>query len=447
MIIDPSGRGPTRRQLLAAGASGLVVLAVVLGFLMARYVGWFVPTIDVTANMTSVGDGLPEDADVKFRGVLIGAVKNVSVTGADKTQRVHIEMRRDFEGKIPANVTARVVPSNLFAVSAIEFVYNGPDTRFLRTGSRIEQDRSDGTVTLQATLTAVQGILGKIDPVRFGRVLDTLSTALDGSGRLPGSTVERVDRWLRTVRASIPDFGGLLDDFATSFHALDESAPELMATLADSVRTARTIAERRAALADLIVGGTGVVDEVNDLFARNPEIGKEVTAGTSDTFGGLAADPGAITRALANLNDSIRKLNTTFHWGPQRQQVWNVGISFTPWRPNTVADCPRYGALAGPSCYTAPAVADPGTLPESLRPRHSVAAQLPVPLDIPPNPFAGTPLGWLFPASAPVASAPRTLTDDAAIGPLLGRRPTTAEWLLLRPMMRGVRITESVGAR
>ncbi|WP_141717883.1 MlaD family protein, partial [Nocardia altamirensis] len=185
MIIDPSGRGPTMRQLLLAGVAGLIVLALVLGFLMARYTGYFVDKVNVIANLTTTGDGLPADADVKFRGVLVGAVSGVEVAAKGELQKVQIEMKPEFAKGVPANVTARVVPSNLFAVTSVELVFNGPADQYLREGAVIEEDRSAGTIALQDTLTTVRNILDRIDPVQFGRVLGTLSQALDGSGRMP----------------------------------------------------------------------------------------------------------------------------------------------------------------------------------------------------------------------------------------------------------------------
>ncbi|WP_245745797.1 MlaD family protein [Nocardia altamirensis] len=488
VVIDPSGRGPTMRQLLFAGASALVVFALVLAFLVARYTGYFVDKVNVVANLTTTGDGLPAQADVKFRGVLVGAVSGVEVAAKGELQKVQIELKPEFAEDVPSTVTARVVPSNLFAVTAVELVFNGPADQSLREGAVIEEDRSAGTIALQDTLTTVRNILDRIDPVQFGRVLGTLSQALDGSGRMPGSSVERFDRWLLSVDESIPNLGVLLGDFSSSVHALNQSAPELLDVLGTSVNTARTIADRRSELVSLITGTGNTVDTVNNLFARNGDIGKQVTAGTSDMFGAVAADPSLITRTLLDLGELTRRWNTVFVWGPQGQMVWNLGfvLPLTPYEPYTVADCPRYGELAGPSCFTAPAVNPLPPLPENLRPRALESAKglppvVPMPgLPVIPGvttpdtrpaetgmpstsrPFAGTPLEGLFPmipgfgpppapapapepGPAPVAPASaRTPTasaisyqGDAAITALLGRTPTTAEYLLLSSILKG----------
>ncbi|AHH22364.1 MCE family protein MceA [Nocardia nova SH22a] len=497
MIIDPSGRGPTMRQLLIAGACGLVVFVLALGFLFARYQGYILkPAVGVTANLTTTGDGLPSNADVKFRGVLVGEVKDVSVAAEGEIQQVHIDMKPDYLSSIPANVTARVVPSNLFAVTSVELVYNGPDAASLKAGSEIVEDHSQGTIALQDTLTTVRTILNKIDPMQLGRVLSTLSYALDGGGRMPGSTVERLDNWLTQVRGAVPDVDGTLDNLSASMHALNQSAPDLMQTLSESVKTAQTIADKRGELASLITGSSATVDKVNNLFARNPDVGKELTSGAGDMFGALAQDPSAIPQAIANLNDSVRKLNTTFHWGPQQQMVWNLGLDLTPFKPYDRSDCPRYGDLAGPSCLTAPEVADVGPPTPSLRPRTLDSAQglpklppMPGLPDIPgvtsgdnsqtaapqqgsqPGaPFAGTPLGGLFPqlpalpglpglpapqpapAAAPAADATKPhagavayYTGRDAMAQILGRDPTTAEYMLMSSILRGGTLQVSEG--
>ncbi|MEV6274824.1 MCE family protein [Nocardia sp. NPDC051832] len=491
MIIDPSGRGPTMRQLLVAGVAGLIVFALILGFLMARYRGYFVPKVNVVAELTTTGDGLPAKADVKFRGVLVGAVKAVDVAARGEMQKVQIEMKPDLAKGVPANVTARVVPSNLFAVTSVELVFNGPSDQFLAEGAVIQEDRSQGTIALQDTLTSVEKVLDKIDPVQFGRVLGTLSQALDGSGRMPGSTVERLDRWLLSVDESIPDLGVMLGDFAASFRALNQSAPELLDVVNSSVETARTIADRRAQLVELITGTSTTVDKVNDLFARNPDVGKQLTAGTSDMFGALAADPQAVTQAILNLGNSTAKLNTVFHWGTQQQMVWNLGITLTPYKPWTVADCPRYGELAGPSCATAPAEAILPPVPENMKPRRldssiglppllpmpglpmipgltTEGAPAPTAVD-PAQPFSGTPLEGLFPwlpgllgggqPAAPAApaeqpevkpaAAPIAYQGEDAMTQLLGRKPTASEVLLLSTIMRNgtLQVTPGGGSR
>jgi virulence factor Mce-like protein len=388
VIIDPSGRGPTMRQMFGAGIVFIAVLALLLALLMLRYRGDFDDKVPVTAMLTTTGDGLPADADVKFRGVLVGTVEGVDVAAQGEIQQVRISMDPGFVDGVPSTVTARVVPSNIFAVTSVELIDNGA-AEPIAAGDEIHQDTSKATIALQDTLTQLRDILDKIDPVQLGHVLGTLSTALEPGGRAAGSTIARLDNWLTQIDAAIPDLGSDLQSFAAAAAGVNESMPELIDVLNSSVTTANTIASERENLITLLASAGGTVDTVNTLFAANPNSGKEVVVGLNETFGALALDPDAISQTMANLNGSIAAMNTTFNWGPSQQMSWGMDLSFTPFTPYTRADCPRYGDMAGPSCYTAPIGSNPGVLPSQLRPRRLETAGPAPDLTAPP---AGQPL-------------------------------------------------------
>ncbi|WP_225729135.1 MULTISPECIES: MlaD family protein [unclassified Nocardia] len=446
MLLDPSGRGPSGRQLSMAGLAMLTVVAVLLGLLTLRYTGAFERRVAVTVALTSTGDGLPARADVKFRGLLVGRVAGVEVVAKGARQHASVDLDPRLAGSIPDNVTARVVPNNLFGVTAIELVDNGPAPGRLRAGATIAEDTSGGTVQLQTTLNVLRDVLDKIEPEKLGRVLATLAAALDSAARTPGSTVERLDAWLTAVR-SIPGIGTLLGDLGRAAQALSRSAPDLVGVLSESVTTARTLAERRAGLVALLTNGNAAVDAVNSLFARNPDAGKFLVAGTDELFGSLARDPDAIPYTAANFNFALRKLATTFNFGPHRQMVWRMDVSFTPFQQYTARDCPHYGELSGPRCGgpTVPDSAPPQEFPESLRPGWLDSAG-PPPLPVPPGaqpPLAGIPGLPAIPGiTVPAADRdPAALRGPAAVAAVVGDRPTAAQLLLIGPLLAGGAVT------
>ncbi|WP_280493851.1 MlaD family protein [Nocardia asiatica] len=479
MILDPSGRGPTAKQLTLAGLAVLTTIAVLLYLLALRYTGYFEDKVPVTIVLTSTGDGLPGRADVKFRGMVVGRVAGVDVVARGAEQQAAVDLKPDVAETIPANVTARVIPNNLFGVTAIELLDNGPETRTLRAGATIPEDTGSETVALQTTLNVLRNVLQNIQPEKLGRVLATLSAALDPAARVPGSTVERLDNWLTEIRAT-PGIDALFGDLGRASIALSQSAPELVGVLSESVTTARTLAERRAKLIDLLATGNATVDSVNALFARNPDAGKFLVSGLDDLFGSLARDPEAIPYTAANLNVALQRLATTFHFGPAKQMVWKMDVSFTPFQQYTAQDCPRYGDLYGPRCggATVPEVAPEQNYPPQLMPRWLDAAG-PAPVQAPPGPLGamglvlpslpaipglpfipGLPsIPGLSPAPAPVAppdpvapAAPDGQAPDApgqpialrgsdAVAAIVGTRPTVAQYLLLSPVLAGGQVT------
>ncbi|MEU1984209.1 MCE family protein [Nocardia sp. NPDC019395] len=475
MIIDHSGRGPRPWHMTVSGLVMLTVLAVLLGLLGLRYTGRFEDAVQVRAVLTSTGDGLPERADVKFRGMVVGAVSAVDVVAAGKRQQIRIDLDSRIAPAIPDNVTARVVPNNLFGVTGIELVDNGAAPGRLAAGAEIAEDTSAGTVQLQTTLTVLRDVLNKIQPEKLGRVLATFSEALDPGARAPGSTIERLDTWVTEVRR-IEGVGDLLGDLGRATTALSQSAPELVGVLSESVTTARTLTERRENLITMLANASGAVDSVNSLFARSPDAAKELVPGVDSLFGALAQDPEAIPTAVANLNAALGKLSGAFGWGAQRQMRWSLDVSFTPFQQYTAKDCPRYGEMAGPRCGGAsvPETAPPQQYPPNLLPGWLDGAgpkpQLPVPATPAPGPalpqipglpalpglpaipgitvplFPGAvpapagqpaPPGQAAPAAAPAGKPIGRLRGHAAVAALLGRAPTTSELLLLTPVLAG----------
>lgn len=63
-----------------------------------------------------------------------------------------------------------------------------------------------------------------------------------------------------------------------------------------------------------------------------------------------------------------------------------VNLSMTPGSTYTRADCPRYGDLKGPSCFTAPELVVRPDLPETLLPQNY---KVPADLQPPRGPWWG----------------------------------------------------------
>ncbi|PXX68401.1 virulence factor Mce-like protein [Nocardia tenerifensis] len=440
MIIDPSGRGPSARQLSLAGLALTTVTLLLLSLLGLRYTGRFEDNVGVVAVLTSTGDGLPEHADVKFRGMIVGSVAGVEVVAKGERQRAELDLKPDVASMIPAAVTARVIPNNIFGVTAIELVDNGQTAEVLRAGAEIPEDTSEGTVQLQTTLSVLRDVLDNIQPEKLGRVLATLADALDPAARVPGSTIERLDQWLTQVHA-IPGIGDLLGDLGRAATALSVSAPDLVGVLSESVTTARTLTERRDRLVALLTNANGAVDSVNSLFARNPDAGKEVVSGVDELFGSLAEDPRALPETAANLNVALHKLRSVFGFGPSRQMIWKMDVSFTPFQQYTAADCPHYGSMAGPRCGgpSVPETAPSQEFPAQQTPKWLDAAGpapvLPAIPGIPLIPGLTAPAAAKDPAPNPQGSSGLRGTD--AVAAIVGGPPTAAQYLLLSPLLAG----------
>src|SRR4051794_8848295 len=172
--FDLDGRGPTDRQLLFAGLAVVLVAALVTTLLLLKSNGRLDNYIRVVADLLNVGDGLPQKSDVKYHGVLVGAVDSVIPAANGQPNFVHIDLKPEYASSIPASVTARVVPSNVFAVSSVQLVADGAGPA-IRAGEHIPEDTQLPTVLFQTTISKLRDVLAATGRGREDRSVGILA--------------------------------------------------------------------------------------------------------------------------------------------------------------------------------------------------------------------------------------------------------------------------------
>nr|WP_296765064.1 MCE family protein [Rhodococcus sp. (in: high G+C Gram-positive bacteria)] len=396
--------------LVIRGLCVFLVIIAVAGTLLARYTGLWRNTVDVVAAMPSLGDGLPQNADVKFRGVLVGAVAEVTSdpTGAST---VAIRLNPARAETIPDTVTARVVPSNIFAVSSIELVDAGSGNS-IEAGATIPGDTSRETLELQTAMTSLRNVLTEIDPEKSSAVLATLADALDGRGDSIGSTISIASNYLTTLRAEIPDSTNDLDLLDTSISSLSRTAPQLLDTLEKSLTPAATIVEKRTQLTEFLTSAAGATTSLDAALAPNLAGGIALVHDLDPVMGALAVNGDDLPAGVRAFGQTLEGFNRAFT-GPNGRLIWSIDITATPFTPYSREDCPRYGDMAGASCNTAPPSQTGGNVAVGGASAEGISYS-------PGN--VGS-----------VGSA----EEKAAIGEVLGRPADATSVILLGPLLRG----------
>ncbi|WP_216916558.1 MlaD family protein [Nocardia noduli] len=413
ILFESDDRSLTHKKLLVRGLVFTVVAAAAVATGIARSEGVFEPMVHVTAVMTDVGDGLPPKSDVKYRGVLVGMVSEVVLSTGGGPNRVHLDLKPDQVSGIPATVTARVVPSNVFAVPSIQLVDNGP-AKALAGGAEIFEDRSLATVQLQTSLTALSRIAAAVgrphDDPTVG-ILETVQRATSGRGSealQAGAQLERIVQALSGV--TTPDGTvSTLSALSVAIDGLRASSPDLLAAVNQAVVPMRTLALQRARFAELVSGGLVTTSTVGTAMTNRTDTILDMTskmAPVLDVLGAGSQNFVQMTTSQRNISD---KFNAEF-WRPESQSATGkIIIELTPHKQYSRADCPRYGKLAAPSCTTGPE--GPAVI--------------------------GT-------ADAPPAATPTAATgadglaeERARIAEILGVQPDTLSTLLLAPLVRG----------
>ncbi len=107
---DGADRGLTMRRLL--GLAFVVVLAAAMSLSVLAYDKAFTPVVLVTLRTDHTGLQLNQGADVKLRGVIVGEVRGIAANGQTATLRLALDPAQ--ARRIPANVSARMLPKTLF---------------------------------------------------------------------------------------------------------------------------------------------------------------------------------------------------------------------------------------------------------------------------------------------------------------------------------------------
>ncbi|WP_396932300.1 MlaD family protein [Mycolicibacterium sp.] len=409
--FDLDGRGPTERQLLFCGLAVVLVAALVTTLLLLKSNGKLNNYIRVVADLLNVGDGLPQKSDVKYHGVLVGAVDTVIPAANGHPNYVHIDLKPEYAGSIPASVTARVVPSNVFAVSSVQLVADGPGPA-IRAGEHIPEDTALPTVLFQTTISKLRDVLAATGRGREDRsvgILAAVNAATENRrGKLltGGAQLNRLLDQLNSI-VSTDDGPSTVSALIDATHGLSATAPDLVDALHQAVQPMQVLAEKRAALTTLVTGGQHTLGTTHTAIDNHIDQLTGITHDLTPVLGSLAMNARKFVPAFTKMNELSRKFFDEV-WMPELDTGnMRVNLSLTPSYDYTRADCPRYGQLLGPSCYTAPKIVVRPDLPEMLLPQNYQP-----PKDLAPTP--GTvvgPDGNLVAVGPPLINPTPNLSD------------------------------------
>ena len=264
-----------RGSLVQRGLATLVVLGLaVVGFVAAQG-GLFSDRVDVAAQVDDIGGALVVGNDVKIRGAIVGRV--TSIDARDGGVRLGLAIDPDEADRLPAEVTARILPATVFGTSFVDLVppergAGGVATeKTLRTGAVIPQDPSTETRELQDALDTSYEILTAVEPARLATTLGAFAEALDGRGESLGTSLVTLDSYLERLEPQLPQVREDLRLLATNLSTIADISPDLLDALENSFVTTRTIVDRQADLATVLTGGDALVDETQLLVAGNQQ--------------------------------------------------------------------------------------------------------------------------------------------------------------------------------
>src|ERR1700761_3413806 len=254
--------GESRRstvRLAAALLAGLIVAFAVLTYL--SYTAAFSSTDTVTVSAPRAGLVMDKDAKVKYRGIQIGKVTDISYAGDQA--RLTLAINSDQMHFIPSNATVHIAGNTIFGAKSVEFIPpQTPSPTSLPPDAHVEA--SAVALEVNTLFQSLIDLLHKIDPVELNGTLSALSEGLRGHGDDFGSLLSGLNTLARQANPKLP---ALQEDFrktgvVTNVYA--DAAPDLN-TIFDNLPTInKTVVDEQKNLDDTLLAAIGLANNAYD---------------------------------------------------------------------------------------------------------------------------------------------------------------------------------------
>jgi phospholipid/cholesterol/gamma-HCH transport system substrate-binding protein len=351
----PSRRGATTGRRLS-GVAFLLIPALLVWLSVAVYNKEFTQVATVTLETDAAGNEMRPHADVKLLGVTVGEVREIRSDGG--TARLTLALDPDKLHRIPADVSAQLLPTTLFGERYVALIPpERPGGTPLAAGSVIGQDRSANAVELGQVLDHVMPTLSAVKPEKLAATLSAVAQALDGRGTQLGETLVRLDNQLTELNPQLPALNEDIRQLVEVSRLYADVNPELLRAMADFTTTSATVAQQRENLGGLYAAVTGSSRDLTTFLRQNQANIIRLSAASRPTLELLAEYAPSFPCTLRTLADFVPVMDRALGKGSDRPGL-QVDLTVVPsrgaYRPGT--DTPRYDADGGPACYGVPMV-------------------------------------------------------------------------------------------
>jgi len=305
-------RTPALERPSSVRALGALFLAMVVFFVWLTYAFFdkqFVSYEPVTVTATRAGVNLPQNADVKLRGVIVGEVRSIVPDGDGV--KMTLGMKPDLLGDVPDGVTAQIVPKTLFGEKYVSLI---PPTILtgqpLPSGAVIE--RAVVPIEVETLLNDLYPLLNAVDPANLSYTLTAVADALDGRGEQLGETLVTTNRYLQKTNPDVPQLVDDLIKFGTVSDGYAAAMPELGRLLRNSVVTGNTLVAKRAQLTAFFDESTALANTLTAFTKANGDNLVQLAADSRPVLDVLGSYAPTFPCFLAGMRQIIPRLDSAF---------------------------------------------------------------------------------------------------------------------------------------
>ena len=339
------------RILGAPKVLGVLFLCLLLLGVYATYAIFtkqFADYDEVTLQTSKIGLQLPERADIKVRGVIVGEVLDFQATaeGAELTLGLYPGERE----QIPADVTGSIVPKTLFGEKYVSLeIPEGAESGDVAAGRA--DHRPHGGLhrgregALRPLPAAAHGAAGR--PQHDAQRASPPRSRAGASGW--ARTSRPLDSYLKRLNPQIPQ---ILDDLRLTAQVSDtysDVMPQIAEILRNTITTTGTLEDRDAKVRAMFTDVAAFADTSRDFLDTNGDnlirLG-EVSAQQLRLLAKYAPEYPCLLKGIVNAA------------GPQAEAfrgfTLHIVLETLPNQPRgyNPSDVPRFGDTRGPSCGT-----------------------------------------------------------------------------------------------
>jgi virulence factor Mce-like protein len=170
-------------SLKMLGAAFIALILFIVWVSYAFFTKAFVDYDAVTLKTDTTGVNLPQNADIKLRGMIVGEVRKVEPDGDGV--KLLLAMNPKLIKDVPKGVTAQLIPKTLFGEKYVALIPPANDDgESLRAGDTIT--KADVPIEVETLLNDLYPLLDAVDPANLSYTLSAVSSALEGRGKQLG---------------------------------------------------------------------------------------------------------------------------------------------------------------------------------------------------------------------------------------------------------------------
>ncbi|MGA9492810.1 MAG: MCE family protein [Mycobacterium sp.] len=257
-----TGAQRTHVRLAAALLASLLLAAVVLTYL--SYTAAFSSFDTVTVSAPRAGLVMDRGGKVKYRGIQIGTVDNISY--ADDQAQLTLAIDDGQLKYIPANAPVHIASNTIFGAKSVEFIPpTSPLANSLRPGAHLAA--SAVSLEVNTLFQSLIDLLHKIDPVELNGTLGAVAEGFRGHGNDLGALLAGLNTLAQQTNPKLPTLQQDFRKTAVVANIYSDAAPDLVTVFNNTPTIAKTVVDQQSNLNKSLLAAIGLSNNAYDTLA------------------------------------------------------------------------------------------------------------------------------------------------------------------------------------